>query len=73
MTRPRPDMAQHDADDPWDRAHVIPDFDTGPRWASWIAAAAIIGALLAVGFIAGRMTADAAERQAAICMEGCPE
>lgn len=58
-------------DDPWDRAHVIPDFDGGPGWAAWLALALIVAALLAVGFLAGRLTAEAAERQAAVCMEGC--
>ena len=38
---------------------------------AWLALAMIVAALLAVGFIAGRMTAEAAERQAATCIEGC--
>ncbi|QLQ18647.1 MAG: hypothetical protein HZT43_08230 [Exiguobacterium profundum] len=57
-------------DDPWDRAHVIPDFDGGPGWAAWLALALIVAALLAVGFLAW-LTAEAAGRQAAVCMEGC--
>lgn len=59
-------------DNPWERAHTIPDMDAGPGWLEWIAKALVIGALLAAVFIAGRLSVQAAERQAATCMEGCP-
>jgi hypothetical protein len=72
MIRPHRQPPVDYIDDPWDRAHVIPDFDTGPGLATWLALALIIVALLAAGFIAGRMTAAAAERQAEACLEGCP-
>lgn len=63
---PRADYAD---DDPWQRAHTIPDFDTGPGWRAWVAGAAIILALLGVGFLAGWIShANAMEQN---CIEGC--
>lgn len=66
---PRADMAQ--IDNPWDRAHTIPDFDTGPGWREWAAGAAIILALIGVGFCAGWFAHANAMEQVETCMEGC--
>ena len=60
------------ADDPWQRAHTIPDFDRGPGLIAWLAAMLVIVALVAVGALIGWFAHVNAMEQAAICIEGCP-
>lgn len=65
-TPPRPDWA---ADDPWTRAHTIPE--PRPDWKAWAAGAAIALALIGAGYIAGKLTCHNTIAQAKTCMEGC--
>ena len=56
-------------DDPWDRAHVIPDLDTGLDWRGW---AAIALALFLAGGLIGWFAHANAMEQTETCIEGCP-
>lgn len=72
MTRHQQPLDYAPDDNPWDRAHVIPDLDTGPGWREWAAGALIVLAIALAIFFAGWFAHANAMEQTAICIEGCP-
>ncbi len=72
MIRPTPRRPlDASPDDPWQRAHEFPDMTPRWRWQDYAAVALLALAVLAAVFLAGRLSAQAAEAQAASCWEGC--